>query len=228
MQRPDPVALRQALQSVTFFRGLDTPLLDVLIRAAVWRTYAAGAVVFLEGEAASGLYQVHTGWLKVLKLSVDGREQVLRLIGPGEVFNEIGVFAGRPNPATAITLEPAGIWLIEHRAVRQVLESHPSVAIQVMERMADRIGDLVMLVADLSLRTVEERLARLLLQTPGDVLVRPPWATQAELAARLGTVPDVLSRTLRSLADAGLIEVERQQIRILDRAGLEARAMLTR
>ena len=152
---------------------------------------------------------------------------MLRLIGPGEVFNEIGVFANRPNPATAITLEPTGIWLIEQRAVRQVLESHPLMAIQVMERMADRIGDLVMLVTDLSLRTVEERLARLLLQTQGDVLVRQPWATQAELAARLGTVPDVLSRALRSLADAGLIEVERQQIRLLDRAGLEARAMLT-
>jgi CRP/FNR family transcriptional regulator len=99
VQRPDPDALRQALQRVTFFRGLDTPLLDVLARAAVWRAYATGTVVFLEGEAASGLYQVHTGWLKVLKLSVDGREQVLRLIGPGEVFNEIGVFASRPNPA---------------------------------------------------------------------------------------------------------------------------------
>ena len=227
MQRPDPDVLRQALQSVTFFRGLDAHLLDMLAQAAVWRVYAAGAVVFLEGEAGSGLYQVHAGWLKVLKLSVDGREQVLRLIGPGEVFNEIGVFANRPNPATAITLEPTGIWLIEQRTVRQVLESHPSMAIQVMERMADRIGDLVMLVTDLSLRTVEERLARLLLQTQGDVLVRPPWATQAELAARLGTVPDVLSRALRSLADAGLIEVERQQIRLLDRAGLEARAMLT-
>ena len=95
----------------------------MLTRATVWRAYAAGAVVFLEGEASSGLYQVHTGWLKVLKLSVDGREQVLRLIGPGEVFNEIGVFANRPNPATAITLEPTGIWLIEQRTVRQVLES---------------------------------------------------------------------------------------------------------
>jgi CRP/FNR family transcriptional regulator len=84
-----------------------------------------------------------------------------------------------------------------------------------------------MLVADLSLHTVEERLARLLLQTPGDVLIRPPWATQAELAARVGTVPDVLSRALRSLTDAGLIEVDRQRIRLLDRAGLEAKAMVT-
>ena len=117
-----------------------------------------------------------TNWLKVLKLSVDGREHVLRLIGPREVFNEIGVFANRPNPATAITLEPTGIWLIEQWTVRQILDSDPSMAIQIMGRMADRIGDLVMLVTDLALRTVEERLARLLFSDnfKGDVLVRLP------------------------------------------------------
>jgi CRP/FNR family transcriptional regulator len=205
MQRPDPEALRQALRRIPFFGGLDASLIDLLAQAAVWREYTAGAVVFLEGDASSGLYQMDTGWIKVLKLSPDGREQVLRLIGPGEVFNEIGVFAGRPNPATAITLEPTGLWLIEQRAVHHVLETHPPMAIQVMERMADRISELVMLVADLSLHTVEERLARLLLQTPGDVLIR----------------------ALRSLTDAGLIEVDRQRIRLLDRAGLEAKAMVT-
>ncbi len=86
---------------------------------------------------------------------------------------------------------------------------------------------LLSLVEDLSLRTVEARLARLLLeQSRGGTVQRRRWATQSEMAARLGTVPDVLNRALRSLVDEGLIQVERHQIQILDLQGLEARAML--
>jgi len=81
-------------------------------------------------------------------------------------------------------------------------------------------------VEDLSLRTVEARLARFLLeQATGGVLRRQRWATQAEMAARLGTVPDELNRALRSLAEEGLIQVKRHQIQILDRQGLEAKVM---
>ncbi len=227
MQRPDPSTILQKLAAIPFLRGVDAEVLASLAKAALWRSYLAGAILFLEGEAAAGLYLVHTGWVKVVKMSPEGREQVLRFLGPGEVFNEIGVFGNRPNPATAIALEPTSLWLIERAAIRRLLETHPAVALQVVERMADRVIDLVGLVADLSLRTVEARLARLILeQSAGDVVVRQRWATQSELAARLGTVPDVFSRAMRSLAEAGLIEVERQHIRILDRPGLEARAML--
>ena len=85
----------------------------------------------------------------------------------------------------------------------------------------------VALASDLSLNTVEGRLAKLLLeQAEGDVIERRRWTTQSELAARLGTVPDVLSRATRELTRAGLIEMDRQQIRILDREGLAERASL--
>ncbi|MCB9125881.1 MAG: winged helix-turn-helix domain-containing protein [Caldilineaceae bacterium] len=95
-----------------------------------------------------------------------------------------------------------------------------------MTNMADRIAYLARLVADLLLHTVEVRLALLLDEAEAGTLVRPPWLTQAELAKRLGTVPDVLSRALRSLADAGLVRVDRRQIAVLDRSGLAERALL--
>ena len=83
------------------------------------------------------------------------------------------------------------------------------------------------MVEDLSLRSVEARLARLILeQAEGEAVQRQRWATQAEMAARLGTVPDVVNRTLRKLAAAGLIHVERQQIRILDGEGLRVVAQV--
>jgi CRP-like cAMP-binding protein len=193
-----------------------------LARGALWREYAAGEVVFLEGEPARGLYYLQSGWLKITKSSPDGREQVLQFLEPGETFHVIGVFANRPNPATAIALEPAGIWILRREAVMALLEKHPQLAQHVIERMAGRVLELIGLVEDLSLRTVSGRLARLLVEDAmDDSLHRPRWYTQAEIAARLGTVPDVLQRALSSLAADGLIEVERSVIRILDREALE-------
>jgi CRP/FNR family transcriptional regulator len=227
MMRPDRDELRRHLQTVPYFAGLDDAVLRELANVATWHEYAPGAVVFLEDEPSSGLYSIHSGWVKLIKLSPDGREHVLRYFGPGEVFSEMGSFLARPNPATAIALEHSELWQI-HRAVLQpVLAQHPDVLLQIMANMADRIAFLASMVADLSLYPVEVRLARLLLEeSKAGALDRRAWLTQAELAARMGTVPDVLGRALRTLADAGLIRVERRRIAILDRPGLAKRALL--
>ncbi len=222
---PPRQALTEILQSLSMFSGADRASLEEMAAQAVWRTYRSGEIVFLEGEAAPALYILETGWLKVVKISPRGREQVLRFLGPGESFNEVGVFTDQPTPATAIALEDVGLWQIHRQVVRNVLLRHPEVALGVVERMAERVLQLVTLAADLSLRSVEARLARWLLEeSTDDVVERRRWTTQAELAAHLGTVPDVLNRALRGLSEAGYIQVDRRRIQILDREGLRQKA----
>jgi CRP-like cAMP-binding protein len=222
-----PEAAR-VLAAVPTFAGLDVATLAAVARAASRRHYAADQVVFLEGEPGAGLYVVEHGWLKAVKLAPSGREQTLRVVGPGEVFNDLSVLVDAPNPATVIALESATVWNIPRAILLQLLDDHPSLARVVIQNLAERILHLIGLVEDLSLRTVEARLARFLLdQATADVIRRRRWTTQAELAARLGTVPDVLNRVLRSFVEAGLIQVERQQIRILDREALQARTQHT-
>jgi CRP/FNR family transcriptional regulator len=222
MSNPSHEQLLVQLRTITFFQRLPFEPLSGLCESAAWLRYAHGEVVFLEGEQAAGLHIIEYGWLKAVKTSLDGREHVLRLIGPGETFNEIGVFANRPNPATAIALEETGIWLLRQDAISQLLREQPDFARQIVEGMAGRIIDLVEMVADLSLRPVTARLARLILQdSQDDVLHRPRWYTQTELAARVGTVPDVVQRALRTLEADGLIEMERHQIRICNRIELK-------
>lgn len=219
----DPLLKR--LQSFEFLRGLDDAALGTLAASASWKVYAPDAVIFWEGDEQSNLYFLQYGSLKVLKAAPDGREQVLRFINAGEVFNEIGALAKRANPATAVALEESGIWLIPRLALDKIVVEHPQVALQIIQNMADKIIGLVTLAADLSLKTVEARFAKLLLeQAEGDVIERRRWTNQTELASRLGTVPDVLSRVIRELTKAGIIEMDKQSIRILDRAGLSARA----
>ncbi len=217
--------LLKRLHSFEFLRGVDEGALTRLAESAVWKIYPPDAVVFWEGEVESNLYFLQYGSLKVLKSSPNGREQVLRFIAAGEVFNEIGVLAKKPNPATALALEESGIWLIPRHALDGIVMEYPHVAMQIIENMADKIIGLVTLAADLSLKTVEARFAKLLLESAeGDFIERRRWTNQTELAARLGTVPDVLSRVIRELTKAGLIEMDKQQIRILDPVALSARA----
>ena len=220
-------ALLRRLKTFEFLRGLEDETLATLAQSATWRVFPPNAVVFWEGDTETNLYYLQYGWLKVIKTGPDGREQTLRFLAAGEIFNEIGVFARRPNPATAIALEESGIWLIPREALESILVAYPHTALQIMENMAERFISLVELTADLSLRSVEARLAKLLLEhVDGDVIERRRWTTQAEMASHLGTVPDVLSRIFRELTKAGLIEVDKQHIRILDRAGLAERAMI--
>lgn len=218
---------KTALSIIPYLVGLDAVLIDILAQETKHQRYDTGQVVFLEGEQDVALYIVYTGWLKAVKTSPDGREQVLHFIGPGEVFNAIGVFVEATNPATVIALEPATVGAIPQNIMMKLLDDYPELARVVIRRLAERVQQLIAMVEDLSLRSIEARLARYLIeQSTAEQLQRPRWATQAELANRLGTVPDVLNRALRSLVKEKLIQVERHQIQILDYRGLEAKAGL--
>lgn len=215
----------QLLSSVSYFAGLDAASRDTIGGAAVHREFEAGQVVFLEGEPCAGLHIVNKGYLKSLKVSQAGREQTLKIFGPGDVFNDLTVWANAPNLVTVIALERASVCVIQREVMVRLLNEQPQIAHAVVQCLAQRMLHLLSLVEDLSLRSVEQRLAHLLLtQSPEDTVERRRWTTQAEMASRLGTVPDVLSRALRSLSEEGLIQVERRQIRILDRHRLAAMA----
>ena len=140
-------------------------------------------------------------------------------------MQRVGAFTDEANQATLIALEPSQIRIVQRAALLRLVDEHPDLARVIIQSMAKRIMHLMGLIEDLSLRTVVARLARMFLDhSDGDILNRRRWSTQTEMAARLGTVPDVLNRALRSLADENLIEIERYQVRILDRAGLETKA----
>lgn len=210
-------------------RGVEPATLAQLVQSAVRSTYAPGGVVFLEGDTAPALCYVDAGWVKVAKMSPDGREQILYVLGPGEIFGGVGIFGNRLAPATAIALEPSEIWLLRPEAIRRMCLANPALALALLEFMSNRVSDLVEMVAGLSLQTVTERLARLLLEEAEEgVIIRRRWATQSEMASRLGTVPEVLNRSLRTLVEEELIEFSRNQIRILDYEGLVSKTTLTR
>jgi CRP/FNR family cyclic AMP-dependent transcriptional regulator len=210
------------LRRSPFFGKLGDAELTYLGSRAKQSYFQTGEIVFGEEEPSQGLYWLQSGTLKAVKYSLSGREQILHLVSPGQTFNEVGSFSTLPNPASVVALEPATVWHIPVEDIRHMIQQDPAFAQEIIDLLSERLRDSVMLVEDLSLRPVIGRLSRLILdEADGDTLFRPSWYTQDELAARLGTVGDVIQRSLRKLQADNLIEVERYQIRIVDGDALE-------
>ena len=215
----------RAPSEVLYFSELDTAILELIAAATLQQTYAADQYIFMEGEPCIGLYIVTQGWLRAVKVSPGGREQVIRFVGPGDVFNEVGVLTGGVNMVTVEALEPAEVLSIERDWLLEMMEQHPILAKSLVLNLANRVLYAMNLIVDLSLHSVESRLARFLLeQATENYIDRKSWATQAAIAARIGTVPVVINRAFRTFVEKNWIDLERNRIHILDQESLKKAA----
>jgi CRP/FNR family transcriptional regulator len=213
---------RLLLQGVPYFRELDEQALQDVAQAVIIRHYRAGEIIFLEGELEAGLHLVVTGLCKVFRVSEEGREQVLATLTIGDSCNEVPVIDGGPNPASFAAIDDATVWVISQEALARLRQQYPSLNDIIIKNLALRCRQLVQRVYNLSFLSVTGRLAAFLLQQSNhnNQLSRRRW-TQDEIAAHLGTVREMVGRAFRELQQAQLIAIDRHQIEILDRAGLE-------
>lgn len=223
--RPVSAAELNALPS-PFLRSLADADLALLGAAMLQRSYPAGQIVLLEGAASSVLYVVQAGRVKLFKTSPKGREQVLRLLKPGDMFNEVAVFDEGPNPASAQAIEDCRLFLLRRRDLLRFMAERPGVALGVVRSFAGRLREALELVEDLAFRGVSSRLARILLDDQTGAGTRAPWLTQELLAAMAGSRREVVGRALKTLKQDGVIRLERGRIHVQDRVALERLAWL--
>ncbi len=211
----------------TCLAELDSSSLAAISAAAMRKSFEKGQFVCLEGEPCPGLIIIESGWLSSVKISPQGREQEIRLAGPGEMINEISVMAGETNLVTLKSLENSIVWVIERSEFFNLLGQHPQLNNIITQNQARLIVQMLNLIEDLSLRNVEGRLAHLLLiRSENGVINRRYWSTQEEIASRIGTTSVVISRVLNEMQNSGAIRLDHRQIYILDHKKLEASAYL--
>lgn len=182
-----------------------------------------GEAIFSEGEPARAMYIVAEGSVQLAKGSAEGREQFVRSVGRGETFAEAAMFAGDAYPVTAVAKSPAELIVIEKAKLLALVKSHPEVGLAIMGAMAKLLRHWSALLADVSLSSVEARLASWILKRAKHA-GRDEFKIgmhKRELAFRLGTVPETLSRNLRKLTDGGAISMEGERITIEDPKALE-------
>lgn len=216
----------QAVADIGLFSGLGTKELAALAAVAEVRRFARGQDIFFSGDTAEGFFSVASGKVRIYQTSLSGKEHILHVFGPGEVFAEVAVFAGGVYPANAQALEEGEYLFFPRERFRRLLVEDPDLAMNMLGLLSIRLRQLVKKLEDLSLREVPARLAAhlLLLGAESKKRVLSLDLPKGQLAAYLGTIPETLSRVLRRFADDGLINLSGHAIEILDTPRLEALA----
>lgn len=214
----------ELVRAFPFFAGLDEATYAELLAGAQTRRYARGEALFFDGEPCKGLFLVQSGTIKIYKLSEAGREQIIHIQRAGDAVAELPLFDNGPYPASASALEDSVVLFFPKAAFHNMLERRPQLSRAVIAALAKRLRKMVELVENLSLHGVRQRLARLLLEEANGRRAFHLQFTNEELAARLGSVRDVTSRTLSGLQADQLIRLTGRQVEILDAEGLAAEA----
>ena len=218
---PDFSPARQAIATTRHFFALPAEVTEVLARQMISRTYTAGQVICLEGEPGEYLYLLEKGWVKGVRTATDGREQAALFLRDGELFGDEAVFSGATYSLTVVALEKVNAWALEGAVLVDLTKRYPALALACLEHLSARVLYYIQLVEDLGLRSVQARIAHTLLnhaelQDGALIVPRRSWTTLDEMAVRLGTVRDVLSRSLNALESEGILRLERSQVVILD------------
>src|SRR5215212_4405039 len=218
-----------ALRRTALFNELDENALRALAARAIERRFQKDELLFVAGEEARGLYVIVEGAVRAFRESADGREQVIHVERAGATVAEVPVFDDGAFPSTVAAEEPTVALFIDKRDVRRLCLEHPQIGLAALKVMAGRLRRCAELVETLSLREVGQRLARFLLAEarakgardgPGFRLTLSH--TNQQIAARVGSVREVVSRALARLQHDGLVIQEGRDLTIPDERKLAA------
>lgn len=208
----------ELLKGCPIFSNVGDSLLKNLAAIARSASYDRDCIIFSEGDDADTLYILASGAIVLVKSSPDGREQLIRNVKPGEVFAEAAMFSGKTYPATAIARQESQVLLIEKREFVVLIQQFPELSLKIMGTMAHLLRHLNNMLAEMSLYSVEGRLASYFLSLvrkfKSNTFALP--VKKKELAFELGTVPETLSRNLKKMQGRGLVSIRGNQVIIKD------------
>ena len=224
-----PAGPADVLARVAYFRSLPPAELRRLSARGRARALRAGQVLFEEGQPCHGLFVIAEGEIEVRQVSLRGREQVFHSAGPGATLGEAPLFDGGGYIASAVATAPTRVLFLRRADVVDLCRRRPAVTLAILEAMAGRVRRFAGIVSDLAFRPIPERLARYLGEAAGGAPVAAGTEvalglSQARLAARLGTVRELVARALAQLEETDVIARARGRIVIRDPARLAALA----
>ncbi|HET7401691.1 MAG TPA: Crp/Fnr family transcriptional regulator [Usitatibacter sp.] len=219
-QRPNIGERTMTLKAVPFFTQLSDHELDLVRAVATEKTYPKNAVVLTEGEAGDSLFMIQAGKVKVFIGDEEGREIILKILGPGSFFGEMSMIDKQPRSASVTTLETSTFLVLQHAAFEKCVEQAPTIGNMVMQVLAQRVREADRKIGTLALMDVYGRVASTLLElavfTNGKLMVGEKLSQQ-DLANMVGASREMVNRILKDLSDRGFISIESKSITIINR-----------
>jgi CRP/FNR family transcriptional regulator len=206
------------LRACRYFSDVNEIILEKLAQDTHLLRFQAGETVFWEGNECAGLHIIQSGSVKLFKVSPQGRQIVMKTFEEGDSFNEVPIFDRGTNPVNAAAISECDIWVVGCETIRKAIDEYPEMSHAIILNLSVNLRMLVGLVEELSFYQVTNRLARLISQMPEEQLKGKniQRLTQDEIAARLGTVREVVARSLKELERSGAIRATRGKIKITD------------
>lgn len=217
VEAPNLDELASRLSRVENFRELTLQEVREVIQPGSVRAFPRDAVIFTEGDSGTGLCVLLRGQVQLCKLSADGQIAILAVFDPVIMFNEVAALDGGPAPATAVATEPALIWIASPQALEALLRLYPTIGLGLLRVLAKRNRHLVGQFEDLSFRSVLARTAKLLLELSagGSLPIDRRKHPNHQMAARIATIPEAFSRSLRIFRDSGALECSYKSIHVM-------------
>ncbi len=224
----DQQSLVSRLGNVVHFQGMSEADLKTIVAAGVIRRFSAGSIIYVEGEPSAGMFVLMTGQVHLCKLGPQGHESIIADIQPVIMFNEVSALDGGANLATARAIQDCATWNISHENFRALMQRYPQTGLGLLRVLSLRYRALVSQYEDLSFRSVLSRAAKLLLDLSqgGKQPIDRREHSNQEMAARIATVPEALSRSLKVFKDNGQITTTRNVIHVREPATLAQLAQI--
>lgn len=211
------------LAATPLFNGLSETQLEDIRNIALDKFFNKGKTIFMEGDEGSGFYVVADGRVKVYKLSVEGKEHILHIYGPGNPIGEVPVFWGEHFPANALALVKSHLLYFPRKAFIDLIAANPSLSLNMLAVLSRRLREFTIQIENLSLKEVPGRLASYLIYLAKEQNQRDAvelTISKGQLASLLGTAPETLSRIFARMTAQGLIKVDGRRISFLDVMGV--------
>lgn len=213
-------------QTITLLADADDAVLIAFDERGWPVSYAEGEPVLWEGDDCQMVYFIISGMVEVYRSAIDGREHTLRVLRAGDSFNLVpALLKDGKHHANVRCLQQTDLLLVDKHDLKDILTRFPKFSLQVLQDLADRLADMTELAGNLVLHNVRQRTAAFLISAAENKKKdKDQHWTRDDMARQVGTVRDVIGRTLRDFEAKGLIKRNRGNISLIDRDGLEKTA----
>jgi CRP/FNR family transcriptional regulator len=213
---------KNCIEIVPIFSNLTYEEMMEVARITKDKTYKKGEMIYMSGDKGEKLYVIHKGKVKITRITSSGKEQVIRVLGPGEFMGELSLFSPIPLTDNAETLSETIVCMIDGNKLKNLMMKHSQIAFKVMEELSKRLEKAENLIENISLQGVEKRLADTLIEIAdekGEVNLK---MSKKDFASYIGMSQETLSRRLTIFQDMGFIKmVGHRRINILDMKALQ-------
>ena len=211
------------LKYVPIFSELSDSTLEQISKLGVKKKFPKDSIILFEHETGSALFVIVSGKVKVSRVSEDGKEVILTILGDSDFFGEMAILDGLTRSANVTSMEDSELFIIQRKDFLELLQIHPEVSIALLLELTQRLRAADMKIKSLSLKDAEGKVATVILQLADDLgkikqgtveIEKLPF--QQDLANMAGTSRETISRTLHSFAKKGLVELDGSKLRILN------------